>query len=71
MRQLGTYDIPPILTDPRDWLIADELRRCGYIVHSGPDSALAQLPIFPGFRAQFARASDVPEQAWSHAARGY
>ena len=71
MRQLGVYDIPAIITDPMDWPVADELRRRDYIVHTGPDSALARLPLYPGFRAQFARASDVPEQAWSHAARGY
>ena len=52
MRQLGTYDIPAILTDPMDWLVADELRRCGYVVHNGPDSALARLPFYPGHRAQ-------------------
>ena len=52
MRQLGTYDIPAILTDPVDWLVADELRRCGYVVHNGPDSALARLPFYPGHRAQ-------------------
>ena len=71
MRQLGTYDILAILTDPVDWLVADELRRCGFIVRIGPDSALARLPIYPGFPAQLAQASDVPEQASSHAARGY
>ena len=71
MRQLGTYDIPAILTDPMDWLVVDELRRCGYIVGVGPDSALARLPLYPGLRAQFASASDEPENAWSYAARGY
>ena len=45
MRQLGTYDIPAILTDPMDWLVADELRRCGYFVHVNPRFALAQLPV--------------------------
>ena len=30
-----------------DWPVADELRRYDYIVHTGPDSALARLPYTP------------------------
>ena len=51
MRQLGTYDIPAILTDPMDWLVADELRRYGYFFDVDPRSALAALPLYPGLDA--------------------
>lgn len=52
MQSLGALYPRAIITDPMMWHIMDEFKRHDQRVYVGPDSTLARLPYYPGFRAQ-------------------